>query len=157
MNLTVVWEKPEKIDDFCIFLIELYNMRARAISDFVKKESEKYLTKYSNELAELSMAVVDGKLSSSNISLGDVFKSHPKMPINVLGKICDVLSSAFKAVMALRDNDKRVATSIQLLRSVNLFLDMVIALIEGKEVDNDTVFNELAKIREELQQIVRSN
>jgi len=154
--LTTIWESPEKIDDFCTILTKLYDIRGKAIDSVIAETSQKYLLKYTNDLIELVIAVVDGKIHSNNISIDDALKTSSSIPSNIIGKACQTLVKAFKVTVALNDNEKRISSSILLFESLSQYLDMVIALVRGSEINYNIIYDRLDEIEIKLEELTKS-
>jgi len=157
MPLTTIWEKPEDIDFLCELLIKIYDMTANAKDEMLRKSSEKYLTKYSNELAELTLAVIDGKIGSNNINLSDAVKPNINMPNNLIGKTCQLLAKLFKTTLALKDNEKRTKVSVLLADTLNIYLDLIIALIDNSEIEPNIINEKLRDIEIWLSDLLKTN
>ena len=157
MPLTTIWENPEDIDFLCELLIKIYDMTANAKDEMLRKSSEKYLIKYSNELAELTMAVIDKKIGSNNINLNDALKINTNIPNNPIGKTCQVLAKLFKLTLALKDNQKQTKVSILLSDTLNIYLDIVIALIDNNEIEPSVINEKLRDIEIWLSDLLKTN
>jgi len=157
MLLSAIWEYPEKIDDFCAILARLYDIRETAISMSIMESSQNYLLKYSNDLIELVMAVIDGKITSNKISINDAFNISNNIPSTIIGKVCQTLAKAFKVTIALKDNEKRVSSSTLLLESLYQYLYLVITLIRGGEINYNMIYDRLDEIELKLKELTKSN
>ena len=157
MLLSAIWQSPEKIDDFCAILARLCDIRETAISRLIMESSQQYLLKYSNELIELVMAVIDGKITSNSISLNDAFKTSNDIPSTIIGKVCQTLVKAFKVTIALKYNEKRVSSSVLLVESLYQYLYLVIAIINGGEINYNMVYDRLDEIELKLKELTKTN
>jgi hypothetical protein len=157
MLSTIVWEFPEKIEDFCAILAKLYDIRGKAMNSLIMETSERYLLKYSNDLVELVMAVIDGKIHSNNISLDNALNISNNIPATIIGKVLQTLVKAFRVTIALKDNEKRISSSMLLLEALDQYLDMIIALIKGGEINYNIIYDRLDEIEAKLKEFKKSN
>jgi hypothetical protein len=156
MPLTTVWEHPERIDDFCHILVEIYEMRKTAKSQSTKEELEKYLLKYTDELIELILAVIEGKLYSNNIGLSSATQQNFQIPGTTTGWACRNIIKLFKASIALRYTNKETKAKTLLVEALNHYLELVNVLIEGSELDLNAISNKLHNIEREFDHLLKS-
>jgi len=156
MVRTTVWEHPERIDDFCHILVEIYEMRKTAKSQSTKEALERYLLKYTNELIELVLATVEGKLYSNNIGLSSVSQQNFEIPGSTSGWACRNIAKLLKASIALRYTNKEIKAKTLLVESLNHYLELVNALIEGSEIDLNAISNKLHNVEKEFEHLLKS-
>jgi len=156
MSLTTVWEHPERIDDFCHILTEIYEMRKTAKNESTKEALEKYLMKYTNELIELVLAVIDGKLYSNNIGLSSATQQNFQIPGTTTGWACRNIIKLFKASIALRYTNKETKAKTLLVEALNHYLELVNSLIEGSEIDLNAISNKLHGVEKEFDHLLKS-
>jgi L-serine deaminase len=156
MPLTTLWEHPERIDEFCHILVKLYEMRKSAKNAKTRETLERYLLKYSNELIELVLAVVEGKLYSNNIGLSSATQQNFEIPGTTAGWACRNIAKLLKASIALRYTNKEIKTKSLLVESLNHYLELVNALIEGSEIDINAISNKLHGVEKEFEHLLKS-
>jgi L-serine deaminase len=156
MPLTTIWEHPERIDDFCHILVEIYEMRKTAKSQSTKEALERYLLKYTDELIELVLAVVEGRLYSNNIGLSSATQQNFEIPGSTSGWACRNIIKLFKASIALRYTNKEFKAKTLLVESLNHYLELVNILIEGSEIDLNAISNKLHNIEKEFEHLLKS-
>jgi len=157
MFSTIIWKSPEKIEDFCAILAKLYDIRESAVNSVMEEISQKYLLSYTNDLIELVMAVVDGKIHTDNISLDNALKTSDIIPATIIGKVCQTLVKAFKVTIALKNDQKRISSSILLIDALNQYISMIIALVSGGEINYNIIYDRLDEIELKLKELTKTN
>jgi len=98
---------------------------------------------------------IEKKISMDANNPKDLMKLEVNMPRNVVGDICDLVAKSFKLAVALKDDAIRFKMLGILGDLINILIWIRFYLYRGEKVDVDTIKNELADLKKELEIIVK--
>jgi len=147
-------EHPEDIDEYCLFLSNLYE-NSRQIKNYeIQRLVYRYLENHKLVLHRLSEMVPD-MIHLWHVTPEELLHSRLKMPNNLLGNICSVFSKSFKISTVLKDKEsmKIMFESLQLFDKA-VSLEFIVVMDDLVLVVSD-MRKELGEMDSKLNEIVR--
>jgi hypothetical protein len=83
-------------------------------------------------------------------------KSESGEPKDRFSDACWLIAKMFKLATIIQDKQKRNELLLLLYRAENVYLDLALSTIINEEIDYNQIDIELTKIKEELQEIVKT-
>jgi hypothetical protein len=146
---------PQKIDEFCLILSNLYGKRMKTKSKKKMLELERMMQKGTDILLLLQWLAIEKKISMDTNNPKDLMKLEVNMPRNVIGDICGLIAKTFKLSVALKDDIKRFRIIGILGDLTRILIGIRFNLYRGERVDTDIIRNEIADLKKELEIIVK--
>jgi len=146
---------PQKIDEFCLILSNLYGKRMKTKSKRKILELERAIQKGTDILVTLEWLAIEKEIYMNVDNPKDLMKLEVKMPRNIIGDICGLIAKSFKLSIALKDDIKRFRIIGILGDLTRILIGIRFILYRGEKVDVDTIKNELADLKKELEIIVK--
>ena len=146
---------PQKIDEFCLILSNLYGKRMKTKSKRKILELERAIQKGTDILVTLEWLAIEKEIYMNVDNPKDLMKLEVKMPRNIIGDICGLIAKSFKLSVALKDDIKRFRIIGILGDLTRILIGIRFILYRGEKVDVDTIKNELADLKKELEIIVK--
>jgi len=146
---------PQKIDEFCLILSNLYGKRMKTKSKNKILELERAIQKGTDILVSLQWLAIEKEIYMNVDNPKDLMKLEVKMPRNIIGDLCGLIAKSFKLSVALKDDIKRFRIIGILGDLTRILIGIRFILYRGEKVDVDTIKNELADLKKELEIIVK--
>jgi len=146
---------PKKIDEFCLILSNLYGKRMKTKSKKKILELERAIQKGTDILVTLQWLAIEKEISMDVDNPKDLMKLEVKMPKNIIGDLCSLIAKSFKLSIALKDDIKRFRIIGILGDLTRILIGIRFNIYRGEKVDVDTIKNELADLKKELEIIVK--
>jgi len=122
----------------------------------IRKRKSFYIPLDNNRLRKnVRKLAIEKKISMDANNPKDLMKLEVNMPRNVVGDICDLVAKSFKLAVALKDDAIRFKMLGILGDLINILIWIRFYLYRGEKVDVDTIKNELADLKKELERIVK--
>jgi len=122
----------------------------------IRKRKSFYIPLDNNRLRKnVRKLAIEKKISMDANNPKDLMKLEVNMPRNVVGDICDLVAKSFKLAVALKDDAIRFKMLGILGDLINILIWIRFYLYRGEKVDVDTIKNELADLKKELEIIVK--
>ena len=120
----------------------------RALSGFL-------LLKYTGIIIKLLVALANDEVPPVTEKTSELELSKIKEPRDRFSDVCWLIVNMFKLASITQDKQKRNELLLLLNRAENIYLDLVLSAILHEDIDNDKVDEELTKIKEELQEVIK--
>jgi len=122
----------------------------------IRKRKSFYIPLDNNRLRKnVRKLAIEKKISMDANNPKDLMKLEVNMPRNVVGDICDLVAKSFKLAVALKDDAIRFKMLGILGDLITILIWIRFYLYRGEKVDVDTIKNELADLKKELERIVK--
>ena len=118
-------------------------------------ELERAIQKGTDILVTLQWLAIEKEISMDVDNSKDLMKLEVKMPKNIIGDLCSLIAKSFKLSIALKDDIKRFRIIGILGDLTRILIGIRFILYRGEKVDVDTIKNELADLKKELEIIVK--
>ena len=146
---------PKKIDEFCLILSNLYGKRMKTKSKKKILELERAIQKGTDILVTLQWLAIEKEIYMNVDNPKDLMKLEVRMPKNIIGDLCSLIAKSFKLSIALKDDIKRFRIIGILGDLTRILIGIRFNIYRGEKVDVDTIKNELADLKKELEIIVK--
>jgi len=118
-------------------------------------ELERAIQKGTDILVTLQWLAIEKEISMDVDNPKDLMKLEVKMPKNIIGDLCSLIAKSFKLSIALKDDIKRFRIIGILGDLTRILIGIRFNIYRGEKVDVDTIKNELADLKKELEIIVK--
>jgi len=118
-------------------------------------ELERAIQKGTDILVTLQWLAIEKEIYMNVDNPKDLMKLEVKMPKNIIGDLCSLIAKSFKLSIALKDDIKRFRIIGILGDLTRILIGIRFNIYRGEKVDVDTIKNELADLKKELEIIVK--
>jgi len=121
----------------------------------IKALSGLFLVNFTYIIIKLITELVLDEVPPVNKDISEIELSKIKEPRKMFDDVCWLIVNMFKLVSITQDKQKRYKLLLLLIRAENIYLDLVHSTVFNEDIDYDQVDEELTKIKDELQEVIK--
>jgi len=145
----------ESIDKVCLQIKYLRTLFLESRIEPIKGLSGLLLLKSIYIIIKMVTELALGEVPPVNKDISEIDLSKIKEPRKTFDDVCWLIVNIFKLAYITQDNQKRYKLLLLLNKVENIFIDLVHSTVFNEDIDYDQVDEELTKIKEELQEVIK--
>jgi len=145
----------ESIDEVCLQIKYLRTLFLESRIEPIRALSGFLLLKSIYIIINLITELIFGEVPPVNKDISEIELSKIKEPRKMFDDVCRLIANMFKLVSITQDKQKRYKLLLLLIKVENIFIDLVHSTVFNEDIDYDRVDEELTKIKDELQEVIK--
>ena len=145
----------ELIDKVCLQIKYLRTLFLESRIEPIRALSGSLLLKSIYIIINLITELALGEVPPVNKDISEIELSKIKEPRKIFDDVCWLIVNMFKLASITQDKQKRYKLLLLLNKVENIFIDLVHSTVFNEDIDYDQVDEELTKIKDELQEVIK--